>query len=233
MPGSGPQGGIVRTVPGPIGVAEISGGLLVSLPRQFWLVVGLRKSFPRLQAAAEPWTYLVPVGRNVAAQIEAWIAEVELQVRAEARRRVWTATDAEWNGAGEPEAPTPIAAEPAIVVLPKKRTAKPLLQLLADLAAGAVLVVTVSADGARGFCLAPSGRRIRTAVVERAIALRLIVPGNDGLLGPDWSQTWRAPTPQEAAAAALKKVRKRKATRPAPARRPGRPSNPQPQEARP
>ena len=92
----------MKPVPVPIGVAVISGGFLVSLPRQFWLVVGLRKSFPRLQAAVEPWTYLVPAGRDVAARIEAWIAEVELQVRAEARRRAWTATDAEWNGAGEP-----------------------------------------------------------------------------------------------------------------------------------
>ncbi|MBE7203887.1 MAG: hypothetical protein INR70_39675, partial [Parafilimonas terrae] len=73
--------------PVPIGVAEIRQGFLVSLPRQFWLVVGLRKTFPRLRAAAEAWTYLVPVGRDVAARIEGWIAEVELQVRAEARRR--------------------------------------------------------------------------------------------------------------------------------------------------
>lgn len=219
----------MKSVPVPIGVAEVAGGFLVSLPRQFWLVVGLRKSFPRLQAAVEPWTYLVPTGRDAAARIEAWIAEIELQVRAEARRRAWTATDAEWNGAGEPEAPTPVAAEPAIVVLPKKRTAKPLLQLLADLTAGAVLVVTVSDDGARGYRLAPSGRRIRTAVAERAIALRLIVPGNDGLFGPEWSQTWRAPTPQEVAAAKPKKARKLKAARPARARR----STPQPQEARP
>ncbi|SDA13124.1 hypothetical protein SAMN02799622_00916 [Methylobacterium sp. UNC378MF] len=218
----------MKPVPVPIGVAEISGGFLVSLPRQFWLVVGLRKTFPRLQAAAAPWTYLVPAGRDVAARIEAWIAEVELQVRAEARRRAWTATDAEWNGAGEPEAPRPVAAEPAIIVLPRKRTAKPVLQLLADLTAGAVLVVTVSDDGARGYRLAPSGRRIRTAVAERAIALRLIVPGNDGLFGPEWSQTWRAPTPQEVAAATPKKARK-KAARPARARR----STPQPQEARP
>lgn len=219
----------MKPVPVPIGVAEIPGGFLVSLPRQFWLVVGLRKTFPRLQAAAEPWTYLVPPGRHAAAQIEAWIAEVDLQARAEARRRAWTATDAEWNGAGEPEAPRPVAAEPAIVVLPRKRTAKPVLQLLADLTAGAVLVVTVSDDGARGYRLAPSGRRIRTAVAERAIALRLIVPGNDGLFGPEWSQTWRAPTPQEVAAAEPKKARKPKPARQARAR----PSTPQPQEARP
>lgn len=187
--------------PVPIGVAEDARGFLVSLPRQFWLVVGLRKTFPRLRAAAEAWTYLVPPGRDVAARIEGWIAEVELQVRAEARRRSWTATDAEWNGAGEPEAPKPVAAEPAIVVLPKKRTAKPVLQLLGDLAGGAVLVTEVSPEGVRGYRLAPSGRRVRTAAAERAIALRLIVPGNDGLFGPEWSQTWRAPTPEEVALA--------------------------------
>lgn len=208
----------MKHVPVPIGVAEISGGFLVSLPRQFWLVVGLRKTFPRLQAAAEPWTYLVPPGRHAAAQIEAWIAEVDLQARAEARRRAWTATDAEWNGAGEPEAPQPVAAEPAIVVLPRKRTAKPVLQLLADLTAGAVLVVTVSDDGARGYRLAPSGRRIRTAVAERAIALRLIVPGNDGLFGPEWSQTWRAPTREEVARAG-KRPTKAKSKAKAPTKR--------------
>ncbi|MFB0491245.1 hypothetical protein ABIE45_003831 [Methylobacterium sp. OAE515] len=213
----------------PIGVAEDALGFLVSLPRQFWLVVGLRKTFPRLRAATEAWTYLVPPGRDVAARIEGWIAEVELQVRAEARRRSWTATDAEWNGAGEPEAPRPVAAEPAIVVLPKKRTAKPVLQLLADLAGGAVMVATVSPDGVRGYRLAPSGRHVRTAVADRAIALRLIVPGNDGLFGPEWSQTWRAPTPEEVAAVKPKKSRKPK---PAPPTRAHR-STPQPQEASP
>lgn len=192
----------MRSVPVPIGVTEDARGFLVSLPCQFWLVVGLRKTFPRLRAAAEAWTYLVPPGRDVAARIEGWITEVELQVRAEARRRSWTATDAEWNGAGEPEAPRPVAAEPAIIVLPKKRTAKPVLQLLADLAAGAVMVATVSPDGARGYRLAPAGRRVRTAAAERAISLRLIVPGNDGLFGPEWSQTWRAPTAEEVALAA-------------------------------
>ncbi len=191
----------MRPCPVPIGVAEVADGFLVSLPRQFWLAVGLRRTFPRMRAAPDAWTYLVPPGRNVAGRIEGWIAEVELQVRAEARRRSWTATDAEWNGAGEPEAPRPVSAEPAIVVLPKKRTAKPVLQLLAELAAGAVMVSSVSPDGVRGYRLAPSGRRVRTAAAERAIALRLIAPGNDGLFGPEWSQTWRAPTPEEIALA--------------------------------
>jgi hypothetical protein len=211
----------------PIGVVEHARGFLVSLPRQFWLVVGLRKTFPRLRAAAEAWTYLVPPGRDVAARIEGWIAEVELQVRAEARRRSWTATDAEWNGVGEPEAPQPVSAGPAIVVLPKKRTAKPVLQLLAELTAGAVMVATVSPEGARGYRLAPSGRRVRTAAAERAIALHLIVPGNDGLFGPEWSQTWRAPTPEEVALAkprarTSKATAKRRA--PPPRRAPHHPS---------
>ena len=208
--------------PVPIGVAEDARGFLVSLPRQFWLVVGLRKTFPRLRAAAEAWTYLVPPGRDVAARIEGWIAEVELQVRAEARRRSWTATDAEWNGAGEPEAPRPISTEPAIVVLPKKRTAKPVLQLLADLAAGAVMVATVSPDGVRGYRIAPAGRRVRTAAAERAIALQLIVPGNDGLFGPEWSQTWRAPTPEEIALVAMRSRNAKGKNKPTPKRRPPR-----------
>ena len=100
----------------PIGVAEFAHGFLVSLPRRFRLVVGLRKSFLRRRAAAERWTYRVSPGRNVVARIEGWIAEVELQVRAEARRRSWTAPEAEWTGAGEPEAPRPVMAEPATVV---------------------------------------------------------------------------------------------------------------------
>ncbi|MDH2313076.1 hypothetical protein [Methylobacterium brachiatum] len=191
----------MKQVPVPIGVAEVADGFLVSLPRQFWLVVGLRKTFPRVRAAAEAWTYLVPPGRGVAAKIEGWIAEVELQVRADARRRAWTATDAEWNGVGEPQAPRPVPAEPAIVVLPKKRTARAVLQLLADLASPAILVAAVSPDGVRGYRLSPSGRRVRFAVAERAIALRLIVPGLDGLFGPEWSQTWRGPTPEEIALA--------------------------------
>lgn len=77
------------------------------------------------------------------------------------------------------------SAEPAFVVLPKKRTTKPVLQLLADLGAGAVMVTTISPEGVRGYRLAPSGRCVRTTAAERAIALQLIVPGNDGLFGPD------------------------------------------------
>lgn len=185
-----------------IGVLEDARGFLVSLPAQFWLVVGLRKTFPNVQAALEPWTYRVPPSRRRCVELEAWIAEVELQARAEARRRSWTATDAEWLGAGEPQAPLPMPAEPAVVTLPRKRTARAVLNLLVDLTGSTVLVVTVGADGGREFRLAPSGRRVRTAVAERAIAARLIVPGNDGLLGPEWSQTWRGPTPEETHAAA-------------------------------
>lgn len=190
-----------------IGLADIPRGILVSLPPRFWLVVSLRRSVRGVQAGAEPWTYLVPPVRGAGRRIEAWIAEVELQVRAEARRRAWTATDAEWSGAGTPQAPSPVAAPPAIVTLPRKRTARDVLKLLADLDAGAVLVVGVN-EGVRGYRLAPSGRRVRTAAAERAIRERLIAPGNDGLFGPDWSQTWRAPTRSEIEAA-CKPARKR------------------------
>jgi hypothetical protein len=191
----------MKPVPVPIGVAEISGGFLVSLPRQFWLVVGLRKSFPRLQAAAEPWTYLVPIGRDVAARIEAWIAEVELQVRAEERRRAWTASDAEWHDAPPSRPAAPIAAEPVIVALPTDETGPAVLDLLRRLGAGATMVATIEEDGVRRYRLEPRGYLVRTTVAERAIRERLVAPGNDGLLGPESSQTWRAPTREEIALA--------------------------------
>ena len=82
-----------------------------------------------------------------------------------------------------------------------------------------MLVTEVSPEGVRSYRLAPSGRRVRTAAAERAIGLRLIVPGNDGLFGPEWSQTWRAPTPEEVALA-QPQPRKIKAT--AKRRPPGR-----------
>ena len=206
----------MSTAPVPIAVTEDSRGFVVGLPAQFWLVVGLRKTFPGLQAAPEAWTYRVPPTRGAVARIEAWIAEVELQVRAEARRRTWTATDAAWNGTGQPEAPRPVAAEPAIVTLPKKRTAEPVLRLLEILAApNALMVATVSTEGVRGYRLAPSGRRLSKAAAERAIVLRLLAPGNDGLFGPEWSQTWRAPTEVEVALAAERPRKAKTTTKPA------------------
>lgn len=179
----------------PIGVADVPGGYLVSLPPQLALVLSLRRSFRKVRAAAEAWTYFVP---GPAARLGEWLAEVELQALTERRRRAWSASDAEWNGAA---APAPAAETPAsipfVVSLPKKRTARPVLELLQRMAAGEVLLVQ---DGR--FRLYPSGRSILVGIARRAIEQRLIVPNCDGLFGPEWSQSWRAPKREEADAAA-------------------------------
>lgn len=195
--------------PLPIGIAETARGLLVSLPPQLPLVVSLRKAFPGLQAGDAAWTYLVPPARTAARRLEDWMAEVELQARAEARRRAWSASDVEWDAASAPAAPSTSAAAPvAIVALPGKRTARQVLQLLEFMAAGAVLVVAMR-EGSRRYRLAPTGRRVGAAVAERAIGARLVVPGNDGLFGPEWSQTWRAPTSEEVHAATQRRRTRR------------------------
>lgn len=179
----------------PIGVADVPGGYLVSLPPRLALVLSLRRSFRQVRAAAEPWSYFVP---GPARRLGEWLAEVELQALTERRRRAWSASDAEWDGA---TAPTPAADAPAalpfIVTLPKKRTARPVLDLLQDLAAGEILI----AESGR-FRLYPSGRMVPSGVARRAIEQRFIVPSCDGLFGPEWSQSWRAPKREEADAAA-------------------------------
>lgn len=177
----------------PIGVADVPGGYLVSLPPQLALVLSLRRAFRKVRAAAEPWTYFVP---GPAKRLGEWLAEVELRALTERRRRAWSANDAEWNGAIAP-APAATAPIPFIVTLPKKRTARPVLELLQRMAAGETLIVQ---DGR--FRLYPSGRSIPAGIARRAIEARLIVPNCDGLFGPEWSQSWRAPKQEEADAAA-------------------------------
>ncbi|MGX5773916.1 hypothetical protein [Methylorubrum zatmanii] len=179
----------------PIGVADVPGGYLVSLPPRLALVVSLRNSFRKVRAAAEAWTYFVPGPAN---RLGEWLAEVELQALTERRRRAWCSSDDEWNSAAAP-APAPAAAVsiPFIVSLPKTRTARPVLALLQDLAGGEVLLLE-----AGRFLLYPSGRPIAAGVARRAIEQRLVVPSCDGLFGPDWSQSWRAPNLEEMDAAA-------------------------------
>lgn len=178
----------------PIGVADVPGGYLVSLPPQLALVLSLRASFRKVRAAAEPWTYFVP---GPALRMGEWLAEVELQALAERRRRAWSASDAEWSGAVvAPAAPAGPASEPVVIRLPRKRTARPVMELLAQLAAGEILIAESGS-----FTLSPSGRPVPAGAARRAIEQRLLVPSCDGLFGPDWSQSWRAPTQEETDAA--------------------------------
>lgn len=185
----------------PIGVAEDDRGLVVSLPPRFWLLVSLRKIFRRMLPEPQAWTYRLPRTIGAAKRIEVWIAEVELQVRAEARRRAWTASDAEWHDAPPSTPAAPIAAEPVIIALPSDETGPAVLDLLRRLGEGAVMVAAIEEDGVRRYRLEPRGYLVRTAVAERAIRERLVAPGNDGLLGPESSLTWRAPTHEEVARA--------------------------------
>lgn len=219
----------MKPVAPPIGVAEDARGIVVSLPPRFWLLISLRKLFRRMLPEPMAWTYRLPRTVGAAKRVEVWIAEVELQVRAEERRRAWTASDAEWHDTPQPTTAAPIAAEPAIVTLPTEETGPSVLDLLRRLNEGATMVATIEEDGVRRYRLEPRGYLVRTTVAERAIRERLVAPGNDGLLGPESSQTWRAPTREEVTAATSKKPRKPKPARPARARR----STPQPQEARP
>lgn len=219
----------MKPVAPPIGVAEDARGIVVSLPPRFWLLISLRKLFRRMLPEPMAWTYRLPRTVGAAKRVEVWIAEVELQVRAEERRRAWTASDAEWHDTPQPTTAAPITAEPAIVTLPTEKTGPSVLDLLRRLNEGATMVATIEEDGVRRYRLEPRGYLVRTTVAERAIRERLVAPGNDGLLGPESSQTWRAPTREEVTAATSKKPRKPKPARPARARR----STPQHQEARP
>ena len=187
----------------PIGIAETPRGLVVSLPPRFWLLVSLRRHF-RLAAEPEAWTYRL-LGANLARRLETWIAAVELQLAAERRRRAWSATDAEWDGVAAP-APASAAIDgeafaAEIAAAARPGVARPVLRLLEAMRAGEVLTVAV-ADGGRAYRLSPSGRPVRASLAERAIGQGLLVPSCDGLFGPEWSQTWRAPPAAEASDAA-------------------------------
>lgn len=174
-----------------IGVAGSDRGRIVNLPPRFWLLVSLRRSFRGVRAEPQPWTYLLPETASTR-RLEEWIAEVELRLLADARRRAWTATEAEWSGVSAVAIATVPMAPDFVVELPKKRTAGPTLQLLQRMGAGEILVASIQ-DGGRGYRLSPSGRAVRASVAERAIGERLLIPNCDGLFGPEWSQTWRAP----------------------------------------
>lgn len=180
-----------------IGLAETPRGILLSLPPRFWLLVSLRRTIRSLQAGEAAWTYLAPA--KDAVRIEQWIAEVELQLAADRRRRAWSATDAEWEAAPvRLEASTPPAPLPPIIVkLPSAATTKGTLKLLERLQASEVLVQTpdVGRAGApRIFVLRPLGALVRTSLAQRAIADCLVQPSCDGLFGPETSQTWIFPT---------------------------------------
>lgn len=185
----------MKHAPPPIGVAETKRGVLISLPPRFWLVVSLRRNFRTLQAEPEAWTYRIPDPR-AAVRVERWMSEVELRLQAEARRRAWTATDAEWLGrdAAAPSLATtavPTSGQDLVFTLPAEGLAPSTRTLLARMAAGEVLVVTVTALAGRLFCLAPSGRTVQARIAEAAIAAALVVPAGEGLFGPESSQTWR------------------------------------------
>ena len=186
----------------PIGIAKTTRGLLITLPGRFWLLVSLRRAVKRLVAHEEPWAYFAPESKGVT--IEQWVAEVEIQLAAENRRRAWSATDAEWEAA--PSTSAPLArppVEPLIVNLPSKTTTRATLSLLKKLEAGQILISTPDRGGAgalRIYVLRPSGRVVPTRVARRAIEDRLVLPHCDGLFGPDTSQSWGFPTdlkPQE------------------------------------
>lgn len=179
----------------PIGVAQTKGGVLISLPPRFWLMVSLRRAVPRARPADAAWTYVAP--KEALRRIGQWIAEVELQLLAEGRRRAWSVSDAEWEGstraAGSTSRPD---APPVIVMPPGPQTSKGTLALLKRLAAGEVLVVTPAPTGSgRFYVLRPSDVAILPAVFERALREQLIAPGNDGLFGPETSQTFTLPIP--------------------------------------
>lgn len=186
----------MKHVAPPIGVAETPRGLRIALPPRFWLLVSLRRAVRKLMPDESAWTYFAPAG--TARRIEQWIAEVELQIAAESRRRAWSASDAEWEGAprasAAPIAATP-AAEPFVIALPTPATTRGTLALLEQMRAGQQLVATLGADGdtPRSFRLLPSGLVVRTCIAQRAIADRLVRPACDGLFGPETSQSWDLP----------------------------------------
>lgn len=179
----------------PIGVADTKRGVLVSLPPRFWLMVSLHRAVPRVRPAEAAWTYVAPT--EALRRIGQWVAEVELQLRAESRRRAWSVTDAEWEGLAGAAGAAPRPAAPAVIVMPPgPQTSKGTLALLARLAAGEVLVVTPAPTGCgRFYVLRPSDVAVRPVVFERALHEQLIAPGNDGLFGPETSQTFTLPIP--------------------------------------
>ena len=185
----------MKHVAPPIGVAQTPRGLRIALPPRFWLLVSLRKAMRKLLPDEAPWTYLAPA--TTALRVEQWIAEVEISIEAERRRRAWSTSDAEWDGV-DPGA-SPVAARPApepfVVRLPTPAATRGTLQLLERLRAGQVLVASVPAEpsASLSYVLLPSGLTVRASVARRAIAEQLVRPACDGLFGPETSQSWDLP----------------------------------------
>lgn len=185
----------MKHVAPPIGVAQTPRGLRIALPPRFWLLVSLRAAVRKLLPDEAAWTYLAPA--TTALRVEQWIAEVEIQLAAERRRRAWSVSDAEWEGVAAASAPIAAmpAPEPVVVRLPTPATTRGTLQLLEQLRDGQVLVASVAAEAGapRSFILLPSGASVRAAVARRAIAEQLVRPACDGLFGPETSQSWDLP----------------------------------------
>jgi hypothetical protein len=180
--------------PSEITISQDRSGLKVALPWRWWILRSLRVTFPNSRAADELWTYVVP-GKLAPRRIEHWLSEVHLRIAADNRRRTWSASDAEWNGA-EAAARTPdrieAPGEPVVVRVPPVGTTRATLALIAALEAGEVLIVSVMSGAGKIYTLQPSNKAVLAHVAERAIREQFIRPACDGLLGPETSQTWRA-----------------------------------------
>lgn len=180
--------------PSEILISQDRAGLKVALPWRWWILCSLRVTFPNARPAEELWTYVVP-GKLAPRRIEHWLSEVHLRIAAENRRRAWSASDAEWEGAtsaarGPERAQAP--PEPIVVRVPPVGTTRATLALIAALDAGEVLIVSVMSGAGKVYTLQPSNKAVLAHVAERAIREQFIRPACDGLLGPETSQTWSA-----------------------------------------
>jgi hypothetical protein len=180
--------------PREIMISQDRSGLRVALPWRWWILRSLRVTFPNSRPADELWTYVVP-GVHAARRNEHWLSEVQIRIEADNRRRAWSASDAEWEGAVSPARPRErfeAPAEPVVVRVPPVGTTRATLALIAALDAGEVLIVSVMSGTGKVYTLQPSNRAVLAHVAERAIREQFIRPALDGLLGPETSQTWRA-----------------------------------------
>ena len=74
-------------------------GVLVRLPRVFWLYLEFRQLFPRARPARRAWSFLVK-GQTVLSRLGTWDAQSGDRAVQDVRRRERARWDAEWEAVG-------------------------------------------------------------------------------------------------------------------------------------
>lgn len=80
-------------------LAAIDAGVRVEIPRRFTLLMRLRREFPRMYPDALSWVWIIP-GVRAWRRAELFVASIEDELAAQARRDSWMFGQDDWERAG-------------------------------------------------------------------------------------------------------------------------------------